>query len=37
MRLDRDNKGVLSVEDIKRIAESEFGKKYELKNKIQWS
>ena len=28
IRLDRDNKGTLSMEDIKRIAESEFGRKY---------
>jgi Ca2+-binding EF-hand superfamily protein len=31
-RLDRDKKGVLSVDDIKRIAETEFGRKYQLKN-----
>jgi Ca2+-binding EF-hand superfamily protein len=29
IRLDRDNKGTLSVEDIKRISESDFGMKYQ--------
>jgi Ca2+-binding EF-hand superfamily protein len=28
IRLDRDNKGTLTIDDIKRISESEFGKKY---------
>lgn len=37
IRLDRDNKGTLSIEDIKRISESEFGRKYQQKNKFEWS
>lgn len=37
IRLDRDNKGTLTVEDIKRISESEFGRKYQQKNKFEWS
>jgi len=27
MRLDKDNKGTLNLEDIKKIAESDFGQK----------
>jgi hypothetical protein len=29
MRLDVDHKGTLTAEDIKKIADSEFGKKYQ--------
>ena len=36
IRLDRDNTGVLTLEDIKRISESEFGKQYSKKNKVDW-
>lgn len=36
MRLDKDNKGTLNLEDIKKIAESDFGKKQQQKNSIDW-
>lgn len=36
IRLDADKNGTLSHEDIRRIAVSEFGKKYAAKNQIDW-
>ena len=36
MRLDVDNKGTLTANDIKQIADSEFGKQYQLNNPIDW-
>ena len=36
IRLDADNKGTLSRDDIRRISESEFGRKYAAKRKIDW-
>lgn len=36
IRLDSDNKGTLSREDIRRIAESEFGQQYAAKRQIDW-
>ena len=36
IRLDTNNNGVLSKEDIRRISETEFGKKYASKNALDW-
>lgn len=34
--MDTNNNGVLSKEDIRRISETEFGKKYASKNSLDW-
>ena len=36
LRLDKDNRGTLSLEDIKNITESEFGKKYQNMTSQDW-
>ena len=36
IRLDADKNGTLSYNDIRRIADSEFGKMYQRKNAIDW-
>ena len=37
MRLDVDHKGTLTADDIKKIADSEFGRKYQKSNPIDWN
>ena len=36
LRLDKDNRGTLSLNDIKKITESEFGKKYKNMTSKDW-
>lgn len=36
IRLDTQNNGVLTKDDIRRISETEFGQKYAAKNELDW-